>query len=377
VRNFFKCLPFGLPIVLVVLLTLVLLTPHPVQAAGTATVDARPTAHTITGVTVANPAYAYDNNLGTYAQFDYDDVVGSFAVTTFTTPSSNLIHTVDIKMHYEADSGGSGENYRIVFYVGGSSATILQDWTNAAYGPATRTWASQTEPNDGAWSWTDISNLRIVVETGTGGGGADRIYEHEAWVTVTTITYTPGTIFVNPASLSDPASPFTVDIDISSADDLYGWEFKLYYNTIILGNGSVTEGSFLAGSSTFFSVIDNTDTYNATHGRFWVTCTKVGNVAGASGSGTLATISFTVDGPGGTTPLDLQDTKLIGYIQSAQALFQMGHTTTDGQVTISGAPEFPLGAALEIALIGVIFYIWRRKRKPSPEVFDRIRAPLQ
>jgi hypothetical protein len=361
-------------------LVLVLLLPHTVHA-GTSTVDANPTSHAITGgVSVSSPANAYDGSLASYAGFRYDPgTAGTFEVGNFTQPSSDVIVSVDFKMHYETTAGGSGEQYRIVYYVGASAATVLQGWTSAAHALATDIWSNQAEPNDGTWSWADIGSTKIVVETTSGGGKSADFDEYEAWVTVTVYTYTVGTMFVNPASLTDPSSPFTVNIDVSTVDDLYGWEFKLYYNTTILSNGSVTEGSFLGGPgpSTFFSVLNNTDTYNATHGRFWVTCTKLGNIAGTTGSGTLATIGFTVDGPGGTTPLDLTDTKLIGYVQSAQALVQMNHTTTDGQVTISGAPEFPLGAALEIALIGVIFYIWRRKRNPSPEVVDRIRAPLQ
>jgi hypothetical protein len=346
-----------------------LLFPNTAYASpGTTTVDAYPTANAVTGgITVSDPPYAYDGNLGTYARFRYDSKTGAgtFEVKSFTTPSSNLILSVDFKMNYEADSGAAGELYRIVYYVGASGPVVLQDWTNAAYGPATRTWSNQAEPTDGSWSWADIGNIRFVAESGTGGGGAAYFDEYESWVTVTTYGYTTGTIFVDPASLSDPSSPFTVNINVSNVEDLYGWEFKLYYNRTILSNSSVTEGSFLSSAgSTYFSVVNNTDTYNATHGRYWVSCTLLTNTPGKTGSGTLATISFTVDGPGGTSPLVLADTDLIGYISTIQQLIKMNHNTTDGQVTISGVPEFPFGAALEMALAGVLIYIfWRGKSK--------------
>lgn len=329
-----------------------------------ATVNARPTAHAITGgLTVATPANAYDNNLGTLANFEYDELVGSFEVKTFSQPSSNPIAFVDFKMNYDADAGGTGEQYRIIYYVGTSGPVVLQGWTGAVHAQATDVWLTQSEPNDGAWSWTDISNIRIVVETSAGGGKAANFDEYEAWVTVT--TYQKGTMWVNPASTTDPSSPFTVDIDIASVDDLYGWEFKLYYKNNILSNGAATEGTFLSSAgTTFFSVLNNTDTYNATHGRYWITCTLTGDVAGVSGSGTLATITFTVDGASGTTPLDLTDTKLVGYDFTNKRLAnRMEHNTTDGSVTISAVPEFPFGAALEIALIGVIVYIWWSKHK--------------
>ncbi len=283
---------------------------------------------------------------------------------TFTKPSSNLIISVDFKMNYEADSDASAI-YRIVYYVGTSGPVVLVAWTSAAHAQATVTWSSQAEPNDGTWTWTDVGNIRVIVEAANPSGGKAAYFdEYETWVTVTTYSYTTGTMFVDPASLTDPSSPFTVDINVSNVEDLYGWEFKLYYNSTILSNSSVTEGAFLSSAgSTFFNVLNNTDTYNATHGRFWVSCTLLGHTAGKTGNGTLATITFTVDGNAGTTPLALDDTKLVGYVFAYSTLVQMSHNTTDGQVSItSTVPEFPLGAALELALAGLIIYIWRRSK---------------
>lgn len=353
-----------------ILITLMFILPKPAQASpAMATVNARPTANVVTGgLSVSTPTAAYDSNNSTSADFRYDPgTAGTFEVKTFTNPSSNPIAIVDFKMNYLADAGGSGEQYRIVYYVNTTGPVVLVAWTNLAHALGTDVWSNQREPNDGVWDWTDITNIRIIVETGTGGGRSADFEEHEAWVTVT--TYQKGTMSVSPASLTDPSSPFTVNINIAGVDDLYAWEFKLYYNSTILSNSSVTEGTFLSSTgSTFFRVVNNTDTYNATHGRFWVTCTLLGDVSGVSGSGTLATITFTVDGPAGTTPLDLQDTKLVGYEFTRKQLLYMIHDTTDGSVTISAVPEFPFGAALEIGLVGVIVYIWwRSKRKQPPK----------
>ena len=333
-----------------------------------ATYDSSPTAH-VAHAGVDDPADAYDGSTATFARIAYDkseyEEVKTFSISG--APTTKGIAFVDFKMNYESVKGGSGENYRIVYYVGTAGPVVLQDWigSDAAYDytSSERVWLSQSEPNDGVWSWTDITDIRLRVEGGTGGGGAAYFYEHEAWVTVT--AYQKGTMSVSPSSLTDPSSPFTVDIDIASVDDLYGWEFKLYYKNNILTNGSVTQGTFLSSAgTTFFSVLNNTDTYNATHGRYWITCTLTGDTAGASGSGTLATITFTVDGTSGKTGLNLTDTKLVGYDYTNKRLAnRMEHTTTDGSVTISAVPEFPFGAALEIALIGVIVYIWWSKHK--------------
>jgi hypothetical protein len=357
-----------------ILITLMIIMPKPAHASPMTTVDAHPTAYATTGgLTVTTPSGAYDNNLGTSASFEYDEVTGSFEVKTFTQPSSDPIAFVDFKMDYEATSGDG--TYKIVYYVGTTGPVVLLDTTSAAHTKATVTWSDKPEPTDGVWDWTDINSIRIIVQTGAGGGKADKFDEYEAWVTVT--TYSKGTMSVNPASLTDPSSPFTVDIDITGVDDLYAWEFKLYYNSTILSNSAVSEGTFLSDAgSTFFRVINNTDTYNATHGRFWVTCTLLGDISGVSGSGTLATITLTKDGPGGTTPLDLTDTKLIGYEFTSKQLLYMTHDTTDGSVTISAVPEFPFGAALEISLVGVIAYVWwRRKRKQPPKLLNNTSIP--
>jgi hypothetical protein len=340
-----------------------------------------PTNYTFTNYAakdISDPTYSYDGNPATATTWQVAKAapsIGTYEVNTFGTsgaPTTETIVFVDFKMNYEFD-GGSDDEYRILYYVSPSvTPVVLQGWSNAAFGPTTVTWLAQSEPNDGAWSWVDITSIRIVVE---GGPGADTttdrevFYEYEAWVSVYSVR--SSTVCVNPPSLTDPSSPFTVNINISNVDDLYGWEFKLYYNSTILSNSTVVEETFLssAGSTQFF-VLNNTDTYNATHGRFWVTCTRLGNVAGVSGSGTLANITFTVDGQGGTTPLTLADTKLVGYDQANTRLVNMIHSTTDGQVTISGAvPEFPFGAALEFALAGVIVYIWwRGKRRQLPKL---------
>jgi len=164
-------------------------------------------------------------------------------------------------------------------------------------------------------------------------------------------------------------------VDISNVDDLYGWEFKLYYQSSILNGSSVTEGAFLSGGgTTFFTPISFTDNYNATHGIAWYTCTLTGNVAGVTGSGTLASISFNVaGGASGTTSLHLERTRLTGIDQANTRVGFMGHTTTDGSVTISAVPEFPFGAALEIGLVAVVAYVWwRSKRKQLPRSVSKV-----
>jgi len=119
------------------------------------------------------------------------------------------------------------------------------------------------------------------------------------------------TLFVDPATGKVLVSKtFTVNISIANATDLYGWEFKLYYNNTMLNCTGIIEGPFLNSSgSTFFNVKDLNNTYNATHGRVWATGVLLGNVSGVNGSGVLASVTFMCK-EFGSSVLDLVDTTL-------------------------------------------------------------------
>ena len=363
-----------------ILITLILIFPKLAYASPglTAPYYAKPTDHAVTGVSVADPGNAYDLNTGSSAKIQYDSADGSFEVKSFDTtgaPTTETIAYVDFKMRYSAESsaGAGDDRYRILYYVSTYGPVVLQDWTTNAYALDTSVWLGQSEPYDGVWNWTDISSIRFVVECDkVGGKKAQYFKEYEAWVSV--YSYRKSTMWVNPASLTDPSSPFTINIDISAVDDLYGWEFKLYYDKTILTISTVTLGPLLnntAGTVNTWGIIkDQTDNYNTTHGRVWVAQTILGNLPGATtDSGTLATLTFTVDGVGGTTSLDLVDTKLVGYESPNKRIAYMIHDATDGSVTISGVPEFPMGLALEIALVIVIIYAWRRTKRKEPKKY--------
>jgi hypothetical protein len=104
---------------------------------------------------------------------------------------------------------------------------------------------------------------------------------------------------------------FTVDLSITNASDVCGWEFKLYYSGAVLNATLLTEGPFLASAgSTYLYVNTFTDTYNTTHGLIHAACTLIGPGPGADGNGTLATLTFKTKNPG-DTPLTLQDTIII------------------------------------------------------------------
>lgn len=96
-------------------------------------------------------------------------------------------------------------------------------------------------------------------------------------------------LYVDPATVSDSSlitnSNFTVDVNVVNASGISGLEFKLGFNASILTANSVVSGSFIPGSATPITQIDNT----AAFVRFNVSLSTPLN-----GNGTLAVIQFQV-----------------------------------------------------------------------------------
>lgn len=360
------------------ILILTVTIPRPVHASPAGGFyDSSPTSNVISGgLSVPTPTQAYDGDNGTSATFDYGNVgAGKFEVRNFTiagAPNASLIAFVDIKIKYTAEAA-TDDTYMIKSYVSPSTSyQWLVTRTSAAHSVPAHgcdVWTNQVEPNDGVWSWTDISNIRIVIEGWWGPDASSDGKEFdcfEVWVTV--YYYIKPTISVDPTSIIDPTkvvdSTFNININITNVDDLYGWEYKLAYNGTILNATSVTEGTFLNASgakNSFFKVLNFSDTL----GLIWVTSTLTGDVLGTSGNGTLSTIGFKVKAVGSCT-LDLQGTKLAGYAKTVWSprIYQQTHNVVDGYFNNIGAvPEFPFGATIEIALAMSIIYVWWRKKR--------------
>ena len=140
--------------------------------------------------------------------------------------------------------------------------------------------------------------------------------------TIATYTLSSSTtVYVDPqTSVGTIGQNFTININISNVIDLYGWEFKLGWNSTILDAVNVAEGSFLkSGGETFF-----TYKVNNTEGFVLVDCTLLGDVSGVNGNGTLASIEFHVKTYGNCT-LDLYDTTLVSSSEQP-----IEHTAIDG-----------------------------------------------
>ena len=152
-------------------------------------------------------------------------------------------------------------------------------------------------------------------------------------------------ISINPESSNVTiAQVFKINVSISDALNVYGWELKLFYKNAILNCTGASEGSFLSnfGGTAFVKQINNA--YNSTHGRVLLGCSLEGNVS-ASGNGDLAIVTFKAK-KSGNTALSLVDTVLL------DPTFPNGipipHTTIDGRVHVAG------GNTHDIAVVGII-----------------------
>lgn len=135
------------------------------------------------------------------------------------------------------------------------------------------------------------------------------------------------TVYVDPHIIGKPVDQdFTISVTVSRVVDLYGWSFKLRWNSTILEVVNVTEGTFLRnGGNTFFD-----PKINNTAGHILVVATLIPNIPGSeipgvSGNGTLATIQFHVK-EDGACDLILYDTLLANSAeQSITHILFNGH----------------------------------------------------
>jgi hypothetical protein len=151
----------------------------------------------------------------------------------------------------------------------------------------------------------------------------------------------------NPAVIG---STVLVDVVISGAVDLYAYQFSLLFNPALLQATTTTEGSFLPTAGTTFFVagtVDNTlGAVNFTVG------TLLGLQPGASGNGTLATLSFNAAALGSSV-LGFSDVLLLD-----SALADITPQLQAGVVSV--VPEASTWLMFGLGLAGVAGFVRRR-----------------
>lgn len=128
-------------------------------------------------------------NSGTFKVYEvwarvYPPNVRYFAVQTFSPTSISSYSYLDVKMNYTAIMGSC--SYRILISVGSANTTVLNWMDVSQVTPDVATWERVTEPKDGWWNQTDLSSMRIIIETqktsSQFNNGELKVYE--AWVDI-------------------------------------------------------------------------------------------------------------------------------------------------------------------------------------------------
>jgi hypothetical protein len=175
------------------------------------------------------------------------------------------------------------------------------------------------------------------------------------------------TISVDPSEVKDlePGESFTVDITVNDVTDLYGWSINLTFKPNVLNVVNVTQGPFLqqvANITPWLGQINNEIGF-ISPGAVLFDPVQGFPSRGATGSGVLATVNFTVKGQG-VAELHFARSKLNTYVAGNNV--PIDHEASDG-VFRNVAPtslsvELIIGVvgALAIVSVAVFFYVKRR-----------------
>jgi hypothetical protein len=153
-------------------------------------------------------------------------------------------------------------------------------------------------------------------------------------------------------SASQAGSVVQVEVTASGATDLYAYQFSLNFDPAVLHATTVNEGAFLASAGPTFFDAGTTD--NVSGSVSFVFDTLLSAVPGASGSGILAVIDFSVQQWHTLTTLGLSD------VLALDSNLNVLPTQTQGlRLQI---PEPGMLALLAIGLLALTLVMRRRDR---------------
>ncbi len=186
------------------------------------------------------------------------------------------------------------------------------------------------------------------------------------------------TVAVDPPEVKDlqQGESFTVNLTISDivisedpiSNGLYGWSVKVTFNPAILNVATVTEGPFLQQAAETVPLplrMNNTAGYAFVGAMINIPW----GPQGATGSGVLATITFTVMGRG-STKLELESLELYtAHLTPVTESWKITKfTAIDGQFV--NAAAFPIELIVGVigaAAIGgtLVVFFYRRRKTPT------------
>lgn len=196
-----------------------------------------------------------------------------------------------------------------------------------------------------------------------------------ALATIASVKASPETaLAIDPADVREleTGASFTVDVTITEAVNIYGWQVNVTFDPGVLSVASAAEGPFLKSvNETAWPTpsIDNAKGYVLASSSLMPPYTQYPQ--GVSGDGILANITFTVKS-GGSSALhfDAEKTKLRSFVGGVVAWIE-SYATNDGEFVGTGGtgfPQIPLevlaGAiiAVVVVIVAVAYYLRRRRQ---------------
>lgn len=179
-------------------------------------------------------------------------------------------------------------------------------------------------------------------------------------------------VAIDPPEVKDleAGASFTVDVTITDADNVFGWQFNVTFDPGVLSVASVAEGPFLKSfNATVWPTpeIDNSGGYVLACSSFMPPYPP----QGVSGAGVLGNITFTVKS-GGSSALhfDHVGTYLRTVVGGATLapISYVAHDSSFSGTGGTGGLQIPLeviaGAivAVVVVVVAIAFYIRRRRQ---------------
>lgn len=146
-------------------------------------------------------------------------------------------------------------------------------------------------------------------------------------------------------------SMLDLDVLVSGVSDLYGYQFSLSFDASMLKALTVSEGPFLSTAGATYGDVGSID--NGAGTITLVYNTLLDAVPGATGSGSLAHLSFQVIGKG-SAPISFSD---VQFVDSQIASINV---QANG-VTVTAVPE---PASLALMGAGVLALLGLARRRP-------------
>jgi len=184
----------------------------------------------------------------------------------------------------------------------------------------------------------------------------------------------PGAVIaIEPAEVLDVpvGETFKLNLTVTDVSNLYGWQVNITFNPSILNVASTEEGPFL-------KQVNETVVYKKTSndGGFLLltsTFTTPYPLQGATGSGLLATVTFTVTGQGASSLNFVKGTKMNTVPPPYQTVLPITDFTSVGGSFRNAAEGSQFGIPLEwivaivivvvVAVGASVFFITRRRKR--------------